>query len=200
MSSDLQILLPQSGSGPGVLVVHPWWGRNATVRDYGRALAELGFVVGLPDAFEGTVVTDRDDAQALIEQHWQAAPGRLTAAFERLAGHASVRGPVSGVGFSFGAFQLLGLMDTLPLHRLVTYYADREVTLGAVPVLGHFAETDEFQDDQPGMIRMLEAAGAPGGAIIYPGTRHWFAEKDRPEFDAAAARSAFDRTVTFLRG
>ena len=111
-----------------------------------------------------------------------------------------MRGPVSGVGFSFGAFQLLGLMDTLPLHRLVTYYADREVTLGAVPVLGHFAETDEFQDDQPGMIRMLEAAGAPGGAIIYPGTRHWFAEKDRPEFDAAAARSAFERTVGFLTG
>ena len=93
MSSDLEILVPQSGSGPGALVVHPWWGRNATVRDYGRALSELGFVVGLPDAFEGTVVTDRDDAQALIEKHWQAAPGRLTAAFERLAGHPGVRGP-----------------------------------------------------------------------------------------------------------
>ena len=57
--SDLEILLPEGGSGPGVLVVHPWWGRNATVRDYGRALAELGFVVGLPDAFDGDVVTER---------------------------------------------------------------------------------------------------------------------------------------------
>jgi carboxymethylenebutenolidase len=200
MSSDLEVLVPRSGSGPGVLVVHPWWGRNVTVRDYGRALSELGFVVGLPDAFEGTVVTERDDAQALIEKHWQAAPARLTAAFERLAGHAAVRGPVSGVGFSFGGFQLLGLMDELPLHRLVTYYADREVALGKVPVLGHFAETDPFADDQEGMIRAIEAAGAPGEAIVYPGTTHWFAEKDRPEFDAAAARSAFERTVRFLRG
>ena len=199
MSSDLEILVPQGGSGPGVLVVHPWWGRNATVRDYGRALSELGFVVGLPDAFEGTVVTERDDAQALIEKHWQAAPGRLTAAFERLAGHAAVRGPISGVGFSFGGFQLLGLMDELPLHRLVTYYADREVKLGKVPVLGHFAEADPFADDQEGMIRAIEAAGAPGEAIVYPGTTHWFAEKDRPEFDAGAARSAFERTVRFLR-
>ena len=200
MSSDLEILLPEGGSGPGVLVAHAWWGRNATVRNFGRALSDLGFVVGLPDAFEGAVVTDRDDAQGLVDKHWPAAPERLTAAFHLLAGNAAVRGPVSGVGFSFGAFQLLGLMDTLPLHRLVTYYADREVKLGAVPVLGHFAETDAFQDDQPGMIRMLEAAGAPGAAIVYPRTQHWFAEKDRPEFDAAAARSAFERTVAFLRG
>lgn len=200
MSADLEILLPASGNGPGVLVVHPWWGRNATVRDYGRALSELGFVVGLPDAFEGTVVTEREDAQALIKKHWEAAPARLTAAFERLAGHAAVRGPVSGVGFSFGGFQLLGLMDTLPLHRLVTYYADREVALRAVPVLGHFAEDDPFADDQEGMIRKIEAAGAPGGAVVYRGTTHWFAEKDRPEFNPAAARTAFERTVAFLRG
>jgi carboxymethylenebutenolidase len=200
MSSDLDILLPESGSGPGVLVVHPWWGRNAAIRDYGRSLSELGFVVGLPDAFEGTVVTEQADAQALIEKHWEAAAARLTAAFERLAGHTAVRGPVSGIGFSFGGFHLLGLMDALPMHRLVTYYADRDVTLGTVPVLGHFADDDPFADDQPGMIRAIEKAGAPGAAIVYPGTRHWFAEKDRPEFNAAAARAAFDRTVTFLRG
>lgn len=198
--SDVEILVPAAGSGPGVLVVHPWWGRNATVRDYGRALSELGFVIGLPDAFEGAVVTVRDDAQALVEKHWQAAPGRLTAAFELLAANPAVRGPVSGVGFSFGGFQLLGLMDELPLHRLVTYYADREVKLGAVPVLGHFAEDDPYADDQDEMIQALQAAGAPGEAVVYPGTTHWFAEKDRPEFDPVAARVAFERTVAFLRG
>jgi carboxymethylenebutenolidase len=197
--ADIEILVPESGHGPGVLVVHPWWGRNTTVRDYGRALAEAGFVVGLADAFEGAVVTDRDDAQALIEKNWQAAPDRLKAQYEILAAHAAVQGPISGVGFSFGGFQLLGLMDELPLNRLVTYYADREVTLGAVPVLGHFAETDEFEDDQAGMIEMITAAGAPGEAIVYPRTKHWFAEKDRPEFDPAAARAAFERTVAFLR-
>jgi carboxymethylenebutenolidase len=198
--SALEILLPAAGRGPGVLVVHPWWGRNATVRDYGRALAELGFVVGLPDAFEGAVVTDRDDAQALVEKHWQAAPERLAEAFRQLARSPAVTGPVSGVGFSFGGFQLLGLMEQLPMHRLVTYYADREVKLGAVPVLGHFAEADPFADDQEGMIRALTAAGAPNEAVVYPGTTHWFAEKDRPEFDPAAARSAFERTVAYLRG
>jgi carboxymethylenebutenolidase len=200
VSADLEILLPPSGSGPGVLVVHPWWGRNATVRDYGRALSELGFVVGLPDAFEGTVVTDRDDAQGLVQKHWQAAPARLTHAFELLATNPAVRGPISGVGFSFGGFQLLGLMNEIPIHRLVTYYADREVQLDTVPVLGHFAETDPFADDQEGMIRAITAAGPPSEALVYPGAQHWFAEKDRPEFDPTAARAAFERTVAFLRG
>lgn len=198
MTAPLDILLPPGGTGPGVLVVHPWWGLNATVRDFGAALAAQGFVVGLADAFAGDIVTDQDEAQGLLEKHWQTAPAVLTEAFNQLAGNPAVSG-VSGLGFSFGGFQLLGLQETLPLRRVVTYYADRDVTL-KVPVLGHFAETDPFADDQDGMIRALTAAGPPSEAVVYPGTRHWFAEKDRPEFDAAVARAAFDRSVAFLRG
>lgn len=199
MTTPLDIILPPGGTGPGLLVVHPWWGLNATVRDLGAAFAAQGFVVGLPDAFEGKVTTDKDEAQKLVETYWPTAPAVLTSAFNQLAANPAVSGGVSGVGFSFGAFQLLGLQETLPLKRIVTYYADREVTL-KVPVLGLFAETDPFADDQEGMIRALTAADAPTEAVVYPGTGHWFAEKDRPEFDAAAATDAFDRAVTFLKG
>lgn len=193
----LEIILPADGRGPGILVIHPWWGRNATVLDYGRRLAERGFVVGLADAFEGNVVTKRDAAQGLLERYWQAAPALLAADFQALAAHPAVQGGVSGLGFSFGGFQLLQLQEELPLRRVVTYYADREVEL-KVPVLGHFAETDPFADDQDGMIRKLEAAGPPSAAIVYPDTTHWFAEADRPEFDVAAAEAAFERSVAFL--
>lgn len=198
MTAPLDILLPPGGTGPGVLVIHPWWGRNGTVRDFGAALAAQGFVVGLADAFAGEIVSGQDEAQGLLDKYWQTAPAILTAAFNQLAGNPAVSS-VSGLGFSFGAFQLLGLQETLPLRRVVTYYADREVTL-KVPILGHFAETDPFADDQDGMIRALEAAGAPSEAVVYPGTRHWFAEKDRPEFDETAAQAAFDRSVAFLKG
>ena len=198
MTEQLEIVLPPDGSGPGVLVIHPWWGRNQTVLDFGRRLAERGFVVGLADAFEGNVATERDAAQGLLERYCQSAPALLADNVRTLAAHAAVTGGVSGLGFSFGGFQLLQLQEELPLRRVVTYYADREVRL-KVPVLGHFAETDPFADDQDGMIRKLEAAGPPSAAIVYPGTTHWFAEADRPEYDAAAAEAAFERSVAFLR-
>ena len=194
---QLEIILPASGGGPGVLVIHPWWGRNETVMHYGRRLAERGFVVGLADAFDGQVVTDRDAAQGLLERYWQTAPALLADSFRGLAAHRAVVGGVSGLGFSFGGFQLLQLQEELPLRRVVTYYADREVAL-KVPVLGHFAETDPFADDQAGMISKLEAAGPPSTAIVYPGTTHWFAEADRPDYDATAAEAAFERSVAFL--
>ncbi|MDF2981308.1 MAG: Dienelactone hydrolase, partial [Devosia sp.] len=133
---QLEIILPPGGSGPGVLVIHPWWGRNETVLNYGRRLAGRGFVVGLADAFDGNVVTDRDAAQGLLERYWQSAPALLAGNVHTLAAHDAVSGGVNGLGFSFGGFQLLQLQEELPLMRVVTYYADREVEL-KVPVLGH---------------------------------------------------------------
>ena len=194
---QLEIILPPGGSGPGVLVIHPWWGRNETVLNYGRRLAGRGFVVGLADAFDGNVVTDRDAAQGLLERYWQSAPALLAGNVHTLAAHDAVSGGVHGLGVSFGGFQRLQLQEELPLRRVVTYYADREVEL-KVPVLGHFAQTDPFADDQDGMIKKLEAAGPPSAAIVYPNTTHWFAEADRPEYDAAAAEAAFERSVAFL--
>jgi carboxymethylenebutenolidase len=195
---QLEIILPPGGSGPGVMLKHPWWERYETVLNYGRRLAGRGFVVGLADAIDGNVVTDRDAAQGLLERYWQSAPALLAGNVHTLAAHDAVSGGVNGLGFSFGGFQLLQLQEELPLRRVVTYYADREVEL-KVPVLGHFAQTDPFADDQDGMIKKLEAAGPPSAAIVYPNTTHWFAEADRPEYDAAAAEAAFERSVAFLR-
>ncbi len=141
----------------------------------------------------------RTRRRSLLEKHWQAAPAVLTEAFNQLAGNPAVSGGVAGLGFSFGGFQLLGLQETLPLRRVVTYYADREVKL-KVPVLGHFAETDPFADDQEGMIRALNRRRPAERGACLSGHEALVRGKGPAGVRSAAAEAAFERSVAFLRG
>ncbi len=200
----MDIVLPPSGSGPGVLVAHPWWGLNQTIRDYGTRLAKEGFVVGLPDLFEGEVATTIDGAETLMRKNMEPAEPRLDKALDELKGHASVAGSGLGaVGFSFGGFQLLKAINRgdARLARLVAYYAVYPLPGKHAPVMAHFAGKDDFEtdDDMAEMAKALEASGPPNISFSYPGTAHWFAEIDRPEYDMDAANLAFERTVGFLR-
>ena len=68
--------------------------------------------------------------------------------------------------------------------------------------LGHYAEVDEFEP--LAAVRALEdhirTAGRDVAFHLYPSTRHWFVEDNRPDaYDAAAARLAWERTIRFLR-
>ena len=196
----MDILLPPKGTGPGVVVAHPWWGLNRTIRSYGTALAEAGFVVALPDLFNGDVTTSIETAETLIRKHWDAADQRLADAFAALGEHSAVTGNGLGaVGFSFGGFHLLEAIERgdQRIARPVVYYATHPLPAAHVPILAHLAADDpyESQDDMNAL-----AAALGETAHSYPGTTHWFAESDRPEYNAAAAALAFERTVAFLGG
>jgi len=197
----MDIVKPPNGTGPGVLVAHPWWGLNQTIRDYGAALAREGFVVGLPDLFDGAVTTTIEGAQQLAQANWPTATERLRKALHDLA--AATDGPVGAVGFSYGAFHLMRLLETdVPLRALAIYYATfSPLPARRAPVMAHLAENDaeESTADMEALSAALAASGPLNAAFMYAGTKHWFAESDRPEFDPAAASLAFTRTVQFLR-
>lgn len=69
-------------------------------------------------------------------------------------------------------------------------------------VLGHYAETDEWQpfDGAKTVEEKMQAAGIDVTIHMYPGTAHWFMEADRPEYKAGAASLAWERTLSFLKG
>ena len=66
----------------------------------------------------------------------------------------------------------------------------------------HFTETDPYESAAgvKRFERKLAATGRDAEFHTYPGTTHWFFEKDRPDaYDAFAARLAWRRVVKFLR-
>jgi len=118
---------------------------------------------------------------------------------------AADRGKVALVGFSLGGSYALDMSVNLAdeVAAVVTFYvawAEPAFSRAKAAYLCHFAEHDPFE--QPGsaaqMEQAIQAAGRPVTCYRYPGTKHWFFEDNRPEYDASAAHLAWDRTVAFL--
>src|SRR5258705_10118901 len=59
------LALPPTGKGPGVLVLHAWWGLNDTIRGVCDRLAGEGFVAFAPDLYHGKVADTIAGAEAL---------------------------------------------------------------------------------------------------------------------------------------
>jgi carboxymethylenebutenolidase len=189
----------------GVVVLHAWWGLNDDVLDYADRLVDAGYAVIAPDMFGGQVATEREDAERLA--HESDAGGADTIAFasvDDLAQRLGPEAPLAVLGFSFGAaYALWAPSERERLVAAVVYYGTYTgefLARSTAPVLGHFAERDEFEPDEG--IRELEQALRDAGREVtihrYPGTGHWFAEPSRDAYRAEAAEFAFSRTLDFL--
>lgn len=201
------LALPEQGYGPGVLVLHAWWGLTTVVKEVCDRLAAEGFVAFAPDLYDGRTAATIDEAQELMVKR---DAGRMRAvalaALDRLRADPAIREQAIGmVGFSMGAGWAFLLNELKPddIAAVVAFYGTEEMDFAAshAAYLGHYAEQDEFEPLES--VHALEAeirsAGREVTFHVYPGTRHWFFEQDRPDaYDAAAARLAWDRTTAFL--
>jgi carboxymethylenebutenolidase len=202
--TDAYLASARPAPGPPVLLLHPWWGLNQTIRDLADRLAGDGFTVMAPDMFDGKVLTTKDDAEANVKSLTEADGERIRASvlasLDRLLAHADARGDRAAIiGLSFGAMEGTEVASERPdIGALVTYYSGIFEAPDGIPYLGHFAEDDEF-DDSAQVPDLEQTLGEESAAHIYPGTKHWFIEADRPEFNSDAAEQAYARTVAFLR-
>ncbi|MCH6555719.1 MAG: alpha/beta fold hydrolase [Chloroflexi bacterium] len=60
------LALPDSGSGPGVIVLQEWWGLVDHIKDVADRFAREGFVALAPDMYHGQTTTSPDDAGKLM--------------------------------------------------------------------------------------------------------------------------------------
>lgn len=203
------LAIPELGEGPGVLVLHAWWGLNDTIRAVCTRLAEAGFVAFAPDLYHGRVADTIAEAetlgQALDANHLQAR-AEIAEATRFLSERTDQpdRG-LAVMGFSLGAYYALDLAAADPEHirSVVIFYGsgDGDFSTSRAAYLGHFAENDPYEP--PANVNELEEslrrAGRPVTFYRYPGTGHWFFEPDRTEaYNQAAATLAWERTLTFL--
>jgi len=200
---------PPTGKGAGILVLHPWWGLNETMKTFCGRLAAEGFVIFAPDLYHGKVAATIKDAKTLSSQLNEAqAKADIADAVTFLNERADLPGRGLGViGFSLGAYFALelSLEDADRMHTVVVFYGTRggDYKGSKASYLGHFAENDEYEPaaDVKNMEDALRAAGRPVTFHTYPGTGHWFFEQDRPDaYNEEAAKLSWERTVAFLRG
>ncbi len=202
------LAIPQVGQGPGILVLHAWWGLNEFFKNLCERLADQGFVAYAPDLYGGKTAITSEDAERLRSRLSRKQVNQsLTAAAQLLGAHRAVAGDGLGViGFSMGAYYALGLSVEIPdvFRAVVIFYGTRggEYTGSKSSYLCHFAEVDEWvsTSGMKGLQKSLRLANRPVTFHTYPDTGHWFFEANRPSaYQPEAAELAWQRTLEFLR-
>ena len=205
---------PDTGGGPGVLVLHAWWGLTEPFRQACDRLEEAGFVALAPDLYRGKMTASVEEAETLssaLNQEEERVRGDIQGAMQFLREHsgtnpADSNGAVGLIGFSMGGAYALDTSVEAPedVAAVVLFYATYtglNFAAARATYLGHFAENDPFEPSESvaQLERELQAAGKQTTFYTYPETTHWFFEHNRPDaYDAAAAALAWERTIAFL--
>lgn len=200
------LAVPATGDGPGVLVLHPWWGLNSTIRGVCDQLAEDGFVAYAVDLYDGKVVDTIEAAERMAQalDHDQAR-ARVSAGCDFLSEQVTNPQALAVMGFSLGAFYALELSGAEPerIRSAVIFYGTGigDFEKSRASYLGHFADSDDFEplEEVRALEERIRAAGRPVQFYEYKNTGHWFFEPDRDDaFNPDAAELAWKRTLEYL--
>jgi carboxymethylenebutenolidase len=217
---DATIVLPESGSGPGVLLFQEIFGVNEFVVAKAHDLAQLGYVVACPDVFwriERGVALPHDesalqDAFGYMGRYAgeiddETKVGDLAAALAHLRALPEVTGNAGVMGWCLG-----GLLSYLVAafgdpDACVSYYGStiaQRLDLApqiTCPIIFHFGERDEYIPSTE--VEQVRAAfeGRPDAEVhVHAGAGHAFENLFAPQFanPDAAARS-WPITTAFLQ-
>lgn len=206
---DAYLAIPASGHGPGLVVVHEWWGLVPQIRSVCDRLARAGFVSLAADLYRGDATTDPDEAGRLMMDLEIDRAGRdLGAAVDALRQQPETDGAKVGcIGFCMGGQLALyaaclrpeigAVVDCYGVHPRVT----PDLDACRAKLLGVFAENDEFipPASLEALREALSAAGVEHHLEVYAGVQHAFLNEARPDvYDAATAARAWRDIESFL--
>lgn len=209
------LAVPESGSGPGLIVIQEWWGLDSGITAMADRLAENGFVALAPDLYHGDLAehTEMDKAGELMSTlpPERAAADMSGAVDHLLARPERVGDGVGVVGFCMGGLLTFLLAASRPdaVKAAVPFYGYPSGDDGPdfsrieASIQGHFAETDGFFG--PEGVRELEAKMQEMGKhvtlTVHQGTAHAFMSPHDAlgSYDEQLAETIWPQFTGFLR-
>jgi carboxymethylenebutenolidase len=202
---------PESGSGPGVIVVQEWWGLVPHITDVADRFAAEGFVALAPDLYHGQSTEEPDEAgKLMMAMDIDRVAKDLRGAASYLLGEGGAAGNAVGVvGFCMGGQLALYAATVAPdtIGAVVDFYgihpsATPNFDQLRAPVMGNFAELDEYAS--PAAVAALEEEikrrGVETDFKIYEGADHAFFNDERAEVHKPeASQDAWQRTIGWFK-
>ena len=197
---------PKTGDrGPGVLLLHSWWGLTEWTKDLATRIADEGYTVLAPDLLGGELPLNRDEGEAALAELSPDELSSLVLSSAQVLQNAAAGEdePIVVIGLSMGASMAFWLSARLPdtVTGVVTFYGAQSIDFdpSTATYLGHFAENDHLVSEEDRVVTesFIRLGENDTEFHVYPGTSHWFFEPG-DTYDPEAAELAWERTREFL--
>jgi len=199
----------QTGTYPGVIVIHEIWGLVDHIKDVASRFAREGYVALAVDLFDGKVVSKLDEGRALREKFSEEKIlGDLNGAFNYLKSLSNVNpNRIGSVGFCMGGgLSLLLACHNPELAAPVIFYGRNPTPVDLVknlqcPILGNYAGADMAitESDINLLKEALSKYGKKFDIKVYPGAPHAFFNDTAQSYRPEAAKDAWERTLAFFK-
>ena len=150
------LAVPESGSGPGLLVIQEWWGLNDQIKGVADKMAAEGFVALAPDLYHGELA-GHDEMDKAGELMTNLPPERaakdMSGAIDYLLGHDATTGDSIGVmGFCMGGMLTFmiaagrgdAVKAAVPFYGFPQGDGEPDWSGLTAVIRGHMASPDDF--------------------------------------------------------
>jgi carboxymethylenebutenolidase len=191
---------------PGVVMIEEWWGVNDQIKETADRLSGVGFRVVVPDLFRGRVAATGEEANHLMQglDFADATSQDVVGAGDYLRHQGALKVGITGFCMG-GAIALLTVMHGARFDAAVVFYGLPPADAGdpgkiRVPVMGHWAERDEFFDIERvnELQARLDEAGVPHEFHRYDAAHAFCNPGGLGNYAREHAETAWRRTVDFF--
>lgn len=201
---------PETERLPGLVVIHEWWGLNDNIRAMTRRLAGEGIRALAVDLYRDSTATTPKQAQALMSRAMKdprVPLANIQSAAEYLRSESGAS-RLAVIGWCFGGGMVFRTVADAPTkyEGAVAYYGTPEPMTTPVlekletPILAHFGSEDEVVSMKQVQAFRSRVEETEADVQIYTyEAGHAFANPSGENYEAAAAKQAWQRTTSFLQ-